>query len=284
MSPRALVVGAGGALGEACVMHLRAAGWAVTASMRGAHAAARARLVAGGAQLAELDLDDLSGAEALARGHEAAILTPVITLTAQLATMLCDAGVGRIVAFSSNNVALMGHTAKYAALAEAEAVLRARAPHAVLLRPTLIYGDARLATLTSVMLWARRLPVLPLPGSGRALQQPVYFDDLARAAAFLCASQGQDGRTFALGGPDVVSMRDLFSAVARAAGVRRPILSVPGWALRALAPIAPGLAPMQVDYLEMDKLAVAVDDVPSACAPTTRLADGLSRLASQIAG
>src|SRR5690606_39772229 len=109
---------------------------------------------------------------------------------------------------SSNNVAVHPEAATYRLLGAAEAALRARHGDVAIIRPTLIYGEPRLQTVAQLMRRARAWPLLPLPGSGRALTQPVFYGDLGRAAAVL-AEQGEGGG-FAGGGPDLVSLRELW--------------------------------------------------------------------------
>lgn len=273
MSARALVVGAGGAVGEAAAHALLADGWRVTATMRRAHVEAEARLRAAGAEVERLDLE-------IARRHlpehDAAVLTPILTLTEWISPLLRKTP--RVVAFSSNNVALMPELPKYRRLVEAEQHLRAALPQLTIIRPTLIYGDARLTTVPRIMRWARRLPVLPMPGSGRALQQPVFHEDLARLAALAVGSDAHAGKVYAAGGPDVVSMRAFFGAIARAAGAPRIIVPVPAWALS----LAGGA--MQVAHIDSDKLAIEIDALPMDATPHTRLEEGLARTAGALAG
>jgi uncharacterized protein YbjT (DUF2867 family) len=266
-------------VGEGAAHALLAAGWSVRATMRREHARIAQRLSAAGASVERLDLEDESWPAGLFEDCDAAVLTPMLTLSARLAERLREAGVARVAAFSSNNVALLRDAPKYQAIARAEAQLRAALPGAVVIRPTLIYGDPRLTTLAQVMSWARRWPVLPAPGSGRALQQPVFHEDLARLAAALAQDDAHAGKTFAVGGPDIVSMRALFEACARAAGAPRAIVPVPLWALSLAALAAPGLREMQIAQLERDKLAIEVDRLDAALAPRVGLSEGLARLA-----
>jgi uncharacterized protein YbjT (DUF2867 family) len=278
MSRKALVVGASGAIGEAAALMLIRVGWDVIATMRRPDAQG-ALLRRAGARVVQLDLDAEAPAE-LAAGCDAAILTPILTLSARLALRLREAT--RVIAFSSNNVALTPEAPKYAPLVRAEAELRAALPRAAFIRPTLIYGDPRLPTAPRIMRAAKRLPVLPMPGSGRARQQPVFHEDLARCAVFLAESGEGAGKTYALGGPDIVSMRELFAAIARAAGTPRPILPIPAAALAFAAAFAPGLRDMQIAHLDDDKLAREIDPVPPDCAPRVGLEQGLTRLSAAM--
>ncbi|WP_342316916.1 nucleoside-diphosphate sugar epimerase [Lysobacter sp. FW306-1B-D06B] len=84
---------------------------------------------------------------------------------------------------------------------------------ATLLRPTLIYGAGRDATLTRIAQLAQRWGYFPLPRGANGLRQPVHADDLA-SAAFACASQAAThGRTYALPGGETLSYRDMVARV-----------------------------------------------------------------------
>ncbi|MES1156534.1 MAG: hypothetical protein ABUL73_02030 [Alphaproteobacteria bacterium] len=278
----ALVIGAG-AVGESAALHLRTAGWNVTATMRRDHADVAARLEATGVRVARFDLERDSIEVLLSPDVAAVVLTPILSLSVGAAPRLTK--VQSVIAFSSNNVAIDPTALTYVKLAAAEAELCRHVPHATILRPTLIYGDPRLRTLPSIMRWARALPVLPVPGSGRALQQPVFYDDLGRAASSLAQSSAYAGTTFALGGPDVVSMRALFEAAARAAGAKPLLMPTPRWALLFGAALFGSRFPFdaaQIARVETDRVAGPQTPLPPELAPRTTLADGLAKLAAAM--
>lgn len=51
-----------------------------------------------------------------------------------------------------------------------------------ILRPALVYGKGENG-ISSLMTYIRRLPAIPVFGNGRAKEQPIYVEDLARLAA-----------------------------------------------------------------------------------------------------
>jgi len=61
-----------------------------------------------------------------------------------------------------------------------ESVVRASKLNWVVVRPTAIY-DGQKSKLTRVILLAKRLPVVPVLGSGNKKLQPVHVDDVANA-------------------------------------------------------------------------------------------------------
>jgi len=65
---------------------------------------------------------------------------------------------------------------------------------------------------------ARQLPVMPVV-AGHAKFQPVYVADLGRAIAAAALEPGRyGGKTYELGGPQVMTMSELLSLIARMTG------------------------------------------------------------------
>lgn len=271
MTNRALVFGAGGAVGEATALALLRAGWDVTASLRQHAPASEARLAQAGARLMVHVLPQAAWAEEAAAADAIVFTTHISIAESALAGAVAPR---RLVVFSSNNVSADAQAPSYRLMAEAEQRLRSAFPNIAIVRPTLIYGDPRLQTLTQLMRLARRLPVLPVPGSGRARVQPVFHEDLGRLAAGLCAAGAPSG-TFAAGGPDIVTMRDLYRAVTRALHVWRVIMPTPRVAMN-IAVRAGRLTAEQGARAELDRSAIDVDALPQALMPCTSLADGLA--------
>lgn len=82
-----------------------------------------------------------------------------------------------------------------------------------LLRPTLVYGAGRDATLTRIAELARRWGRFPLPRNAHGLRQPVHVDDLAAAAHACLGSDATAGQTYALPGGETVRYRDMIARV-----------------------------------------------------------------------
>jgi len=280
---KALVIGASGAVGEATARALCERGWDVRATMRRRNGEVAARLTAAGATIAMLDLAQNGALTPLAQGCDA-LVSAVDLRTSAAALQALASGPRRVLVFSSNNVAIDPAAATYAALAAAEQAVRTQYPDALIVRPTLIYGDPRLAALTQLMRLARHSPLLPLPGSGRARLQPVYYEDLGALAAGLIET-GAAGGVYAAGGPDVVTFRELYRWIAAACGSRSAPVSLPKWALRLGAALLRDRFPLgreQIDRADLDRLSVAVTQIPPGLAPSTSLERGLARLATAL--
>jgi NADH dehydrogenase len=124
----------------------------------------------------------------------------------------------------------------------------------VILRPSLVFGPEdqlfnRFANL------ARVSPVLPLIGGGRTRFQPVYAGDVGAAIAAACAGRAKARTAYELGGPEVVTFRQILDLTQAWSGRRRRYLRVPFWMAQIgaflTAPLPHGLRPLTVDQVRM---------------------------------
>jgi uncharacterized protein YbjT (DUF2867 family) len=125
-------------------------------------------------------------------------------------------------------------SAYLASKGEGEAAARAAFPGATILRPSLVFGREdnfvnRFAGL------ARISPVLPVV-RGPMKIQPVYAADAGRAVAMAALDPGtRGGKTYELGGPQVLTMRELMEWVCRTTERDRPLVDLPDPIARLLA-------------------------------------------------
>jgi NADH dehydrogenase len=133
------------------------------------------------------------------------------------------AGVERFVFFSAMNAHHHSRTRFFRAKALAEEAVEESSLKTTVFRPSIIYtpGDPWLTLLDRLS----HLPAVPISGSGRALFQPLWADDVADAVVNALSSP--DNSTFELAGPEVMSYDDIVRAVLRAANRRRRLLHVP---------------------------------------------------------
>lgn len=134
---------------------------------------------------------------------------------------------------------------------EGEAAVRAAFPAATILRPSLVFGREDDFTNRFAGMIART-PVLPvLRGATRF--QPVYVKDLAGAiVAALAHPTVHGGKTYEIGGPDVLSMRQINAFLAGQIGRNPAIVDVPDaiGSLIATLGFLPG-APITADQWKM---------------------------------
>jgi uncharacterized protein YbjT (DUF2867 family) len=109
--------------------------------------------------------------------------------------------------------------------AEGEAAVRKAFPKSTIVRPSLVFGpEDRLTNRFAAM---AELPFLPVIAARRAFQ-PVYASDVARAIAKAALEpQKHGGKTYEVGGPQVLSMIELHRAILEITGQKPEIIQLP---------------------------------------------------------
>jgi uncharacterized protein YbjT (DUF2867 family) len=165
-----------------------------------------------------------------------------------------EAGVERLV-----HISAIGADAKAGARyartkAEGEAAVLEAFPGAIILRPSIVFGPEdeffnRFAAM------ARISPFLPLIGGGKTRFQPVFVGDVAAAVTACLMGAGKPGAVYELGGPEVLSFRQLLDLTQDWSGRHRPYLPLPFWAakLQALltSPLPNSWRPVTYDQVRL---------------------------------
>ena len=145
------------------------------------------------------------------------------------------------------------------AKAAGEKAVLSAAPTATILRPSVVFGPEDQFTNRFAAL-ARMSPMLPLIGGGMTRLQPVYVGDVATAVAEAVDGRTQSGATYELGGPEILTMRQIMEIILSTIDRQRMLVSLPfGLAkLKAMfLRFAPGplkLTPDQVELLRSDNV------------------------------
>ena len=145
------------------------------------------------------------------------------------------------------------------AKAAGEKAVLSAVPSATIMRPSVVFGPEDQFTNRFAAL-ARMSPMLPLIGGGKTRMQPVFVGDVATAVADAVDGKARPGATYELGGPEVLTMREIMETIMRITGRDRTLVSLPfGLAkLQALfLQFAPGplkLTPDQVALLRSDNV------------------------------
>jgi uncharacterized protein YbjT (DUF2867 family) len=186
-----------------------------------------------------------------------------VTGARNIATVAKELGVGRFVQISAIGADAASSSHYLRTKAEGEEAVRALYPDAVILRPSIMFGQGdgffnRFATMASLS------PVLPLIGGGETKFQPVFVGDVARAVERAVVDEACAGQTYELGGPGVLSFRQLMELMLAETERKRILLPLPfGIAsligrvaqLVALTPMAPPITADQVEAFRADNVA-----------------------------
>lgn len=127
-------------------------------------------------------------------------------------------------------------------------------PEATILRPSVIFGPEdeffnRFAGL------AQMSPFLPLIGGGRTKFQPVYVGDVADAVTAVASGKAGNGTVYELGGPDVLTMREVLDQVQKWTGRHRTYIPLPFFLAKLQAiltwPLPNSIRPITVDQVRL---------------------------------
>lgn len=272
------VFGGSGFVGAQAVRQLAKAGWRIRVAVRNPNLAYAMRLHGdvGQIDIVQANVRNAPSVRRALEGASAAInLVAVMRETGRqgfqavhvmgahnVAEAARAEGVTRLVQMSAigadpNSQSKYGRTK-----AEGEAAVRAIYPDAVVVRPSIVFGQEdrffnRFAAMAGVS------PVLPLIGGGHTKFQPVFVGDVGKALARVTRDADAAGQTYELGGPAVLSFRQLMELMLREIGKRRFLAPVP-WPVANLlgaagdlmgAVVEPPITSDQVLLLKTDNVA-----------------------------
>jgi uncharacterized protein YbjT (DUF2867 family) len=132
-------------------------------------------------------------------------------------------------------------------------------PSATIMRPSIVFGPEDQFTNRFAAL-ARISPALPLIGGGLTQLQPVYVGDVATAVADAVDGKAKPGAIYELGGPEVLTMRQIMEIILSITGRKRMLISLPFPVAKLqsmflqFAPGAMKLTPDQVELLRADNM------------------------------
>ncbi|WP_155265330.1 complex I NDUFA9 subunit family protein [Sphingomonas segetis] len=145
---------------------------------------------------------------------------------------------------------------------EGERAVRDAFAGATIIRPSLVFGPED--DLTNRFAAMARLPFLPVIASRRNFQ-PVYVRDLAKAIGMAALEPARfGGKTYDVGGPQVMSMAELHHAIFEITGQDPEIVHLPDILASAIAHLGwlPGAPLTRDQWLMLQR-----DNVPATGAP-----------------
>lgn len=275
-----LVVGAGGPLGIEVVRNLRLLGLEVVATIRQDRGDTVSQLTKLGARVERSDLSQIDRfADLLNSVSRMVMIAPIIKSWAAI-SKLDNGHLKRVVFFSSNNATVDLNSAIYAQIRDAEREIQQSGLSWTILRPTMIFGYVGDTNISRLMAYFEKLPFAVVPGSGQALQQPIYYKDLAKAAAGAVLSEKALYQILQLGGPDIMSLKDMYRIVSDGL----PVLPVPLTLLRTVARLCENvgvsfpMSSIQLKRVEIDKSVVTAPILEKKYLPTTEFKTAVDQL------
>jgi NADH dehydrogenase len=143
---------------------------------------------------------------------------------------------------------------------EGEKEIKQAFPNVTILRPSIVFGvgDSFFNLFAKLTIF---MPFLPLIGGGQTKFQPVYVGDIAQSVAKIISAHNQEfeGQTYNLGGPEILSFKQIYQRLFKNINRKKPLISIP-WtmakiqgAILSLAP-KPLLTKDQVISLQSDNI------------------------------
>ena len=270
--PIVTVFGGAGFIGRQVVLRMARRGWRVRVGTRDPNRTGAVRVQGEVGQVEPVACnvrDDASVRAALARADAAANLVGILhesgrqrfaTVHAEsagrVARIAAELGAARLVHVSAIGADAESESAYARSKAEGEERVAEAFPAAVILRPSIVFGEGdqffnRFAAMAALA------PVLPLVGADTRFQ-PIHVGDVAAAVEAALLGRAEAG-VYELGGPQTFAFRELMAIMLREIRRRRLLLPVPfaiaepmGMALGVLP--NPPLTADQVAMLRSDNI------------------------------
>ena len=240
MSKLVTIYGGSGFVGRYIVLRMVKEGWRVRVAVRNPNEALFVKTygVVGQVEPVACNIRDDASVRSVMRGANAVVncvgvLNPAGKNTfasvhaegaVRIARIAAEVGVANLVHISSIGADAGSESEYQRTKAAGELGDLAAFPKAVVLRPSIIFGNEdRFFNRFAEM--ARLGPILPVVGADTRFQ-PVYVDDVAQVAV-LGATGRADSGVYELGGPDVVTFRALMGQMLAVIQRRRLVLNVP---------------------------------------------------------
>jgi uncharacterized protein YbjT (DUF2867 family) len=268
-----VLFGGGGFLGRAVAQALFARGERLRIAQRAPRLAYAVRALGnlGQSQFVACDIRNAAQVERALHGASAAIdlvgllrgpmRAAHVDGAAHIAQAAAKAGLRALVHISAIGADPASQSAYGATKGAGEAAVKAAFPAATILRPSILFGRDDQFTNRFAALIASA-PIVPIVHSATKFQ-PASVGDVARAAALAVAEPDRfAGKTYELGGPDVLSMAQIMRWIAAEIGRYPQFWPMPDAMASLMATLtgwAPG-APITRDQLKM----LANDNVVAA--------------------
>lgn len=247
------VFGAGGFLGRYVTQSLLKTGVRVRAAERDPRRAFYLKPLGplGQFQAGRADVTDTASVAAAVQGADAVINLVGILKgpfhkihvegARNVAEAAAAAGVPALVHISAIGADPEAESAYGRSKGEGEAAVRAAFPGATIIRPSIAFGQED-HFINRFARMARLLPILPVLRPNWKLQ-PVHAADLGKAIALAALDPGAHaGKTYELGGPNVMTMAELNKWVCETTGRQRAVAELPD-AIGKVIPRLTGWAP-----------------------------------------
>ncbi|GGB01341.1 complex I NDUFA9 subunit family protein [Allosediminivita pacifica] len=240
MSKLVTIIGGSGFIGRYITRRMAREGWRIRVAVRRPNEAIFVRPygVVGQVEPVTCNIRDDDSVRAVLHGADAVVNCVGVLVEAgrntfdsvqaqgaeRVARIAAEEGIEQLVQLSAIGADAESDSEYARTKGQGEASILENFPNAVILRPSVVYGAEdeffnRFAGMT------RMGPVLPVVGANTKFQ-PVYADDVARAAVTAVLGQAKPG-IYELGGPEVKTFRELMKDMLHIIRRRRAVVNIP---------------------------------------------------------
>lgn len=138
--------------------------------------------------------------------------------------------VTRYVQMSALGASPDAETAYIRSKGKAENAVKSSSLEWTIFRPSIIFGEgAEIIDFTKKLkgMFAPGVPLYPLPGNGTQRFQPIWIDDLTPMFAEALEDDTHVGETYEIGGPEILTLRDVTELVYESEGKSITIVPLP---------------------------------------------------------
>lgn len=182
------------------------------------------------------DLDDLESLTKAMEGCEGLISIASIGFGHAPGIVRCaeKAGIRRTIFISTTAIFTHLNAASRSVRQAAEDCIVHSSLEWTILRPTMIYGAPGDRNMIRLLRFLWRWQVVPIPGDGRRLQQPVHVDDVASAIVDAFFSPKTIHKSYNISGREPLEFDQIVDLAAKALGIRIYKIHMPSTPIRIL--------------------------------------------------
>ncbi len=226
---RVVVTGGTGFVGRRTVPLLIERGFEPVLVTRSEEAATKAGAM--GAEVVMADLADVEALQSAFSGSGANVLLNIASLGFGHGPGIVEAcrasGIRRAVFVSTTAMFTTLNASTKAIRIAAEDSITSSGLDYTIIRPTMIYGGPDDRNVCRLLAALERRPIMPLPGGGRGLQQPIHVEDLAEVLVTAIDSAVSIGKAYNVAGREALTFREMVLECGRALGRRVTVVPVP---------------------------------------------------------
>ena len=118
-----------------------------------------------------------------------------------------------------------------------EKILLKNFPKAKIIRPSIVFGpgDGFFSMQSKIV---KLSPIVPMFGGGNNKFQPIYVNDLIEGIIKLLNSKDDHGKVYEFGGPDVMTMKEVYELILKTLEIKRLLIPAPTVVAKFIATFA----------------------------------------------